>query len=97
MAAVGLLGLMCRLKVPMCRLMSPAMCRPALDRRALPGCCGGGEGCAEQRARTEARCMDEGGLAPGALGAPTEVTGAERAMRRLFNMAGAQDGGGHCN
>ena len=93
MAAMGVLGLMCRLRVPMCRLTSPAMCRPTLERRALPGCCGGGEGCAEQRARTEPRCRDEGGLAPSARGAPTEVTGAERAMRRLFNMAGAQDVG----
>ena len=80
--------LMCRLRVPMCRL---AMCRLAM-RRALPCCCGGDEGCAELRARTEARCRHEGGLAPSARGAATEVTGAERAMRRVFSMA---YGGGH--
>ena len=78
-AAMGVLGLMCRLRMPMCRLTSPAMCRPALERRALPGCCGGGEGCAELRARSEARCRDEGGLAP-------SDRGTERVTRRSFHI-----------
>ena len=95
MAAVGLLGLMCTLRVPMVRLAMCRLpiCRPALERRALPCCCTGSEGCAELRVRTEARYRDEGGLAPGALGAATEVTGAERAMRLLFSMTDTQDGG----